>query len=61
MEGSRFGRAVDLTAMKDYDDLLNELEEIFELKGELCPRNKWEVIYADDEGDMMLVGDDPWL
>nr|GMD34158.1 auxin response factor 9-like isoform X2 [Ipomoea batatas] len=60
MEGSRFGRAVDLTTMKDYDDLLNELEEIFELKGELCPRSKWEVIYADDEGDMMLVGDDPW-
>ncbi|KAK6935550.1 AUX/IAA domain [Dillenia turbinata] len=22
--------------------------------------NNWEVVFTDDEGDMMLVGDDPW-
>lgn len=21
---------------------------------------KWAVVFTDDEGDMMLVGDDPW-
>ncbi|XP_055817103.1 auxin response factor 11 isoform X1 [Solanum dulcamara] len=61
MQGVRVGRAVDLTALSGYDDLISELEKIFDIKGELCPRNKWEVVYTDDEGDMMLVGDDPWL
>ncbi|CAA6665752.1 unnamed protein product [Spirodela intermedia] len=28
--------------------------------GELRDRNKWEVVFTDNEGDMMLVGDDPW-
>lgn len=60
MQGVRVGRAVDLTALSGYDDLISELEKIFDIKGELCPRNKWEVVYTDDEGDMMLVGDDPW-
>ncbi|CAN4111433.1 unnamed protein product [Withania somnifera] len=60
MQGVCVGRAVDLTALSGYDDLISELENIFDIKGELCPRNKWEVVYTDDEGDMMLVGDDPW-
>lgn len=61
MQGVCVGRAVDLTGLSGYDDLIIELEKIFDIKGELCPRNKWEVVYTDDEGDMMLVGDDPWL
>lgn len=60
MQGVVVGRAVDLTSLESYDDLINELEKLFEIKGELRPRNKWEVVYTDDEGDMMLVGDDPW-
>ncbi|CAI9101111.1 OLC1v1038365C1 [Oldenlandia corymbosa var. corymbosa] len=60
MQGVAVGRAVDVTALGSYDDLIEELEKLFDLKGELSPRNKWEVIYTDDEGDMMLVGDDPW-
>lgn len=60
MQGVAVGRAVDLTALESYDDLISELENLFEIKGELRPRNKWEVVYTDDEGDMMLVGDDPW-
>lgn len=60
MQGVAVGRAVDLTSLESYDDLINELEKLFEIKGELQPRNKWEVVYTDDEGDMMLVGDDPW-
>ncbi|KAL6322093.1 hypothetical protein AAG906_005027 [Vitis piasezkii] len=60
MQGVAVGRAVDLTALEGYDELISELEKMFEIKGELCPRNKWEVVFTDDEGDMMLVGDDPW-
>lgn len=60
MQGVAVGRAVDLTALGSYDDLIRELEKLFEIEGELSPRNKWEVVYTDDEGDMMLVGDDPW-
>lgn len=43
-----------------YNELISELEKMFEIKGELQVRSKWEVVYTDDEGDMMLVGDDPW-
>ncbi|KAG6391444.1 hypothetical protein SASPL_149198 [Salvia splendens] len=60
MQGVAVGRAVDLTTLKGYDNLIIELEEMFEIKGELQSRNKWEIVFTDDEGDMMLVGDDPW-
>ena len=60
MQGIAVGRAVDLTNLEGYDDLILELEQMFDIKGELHHRNKWEVVYTDDEGDMMLVGDDPW-
>ncbi|KAK6263277.1 hypothetical protein QUC31_009093 [Theobroma cacao] len=61
MQGVAVGRAVDLTMLEGYDQLIDELEEMFDIKGGLRPRNKWEIVYTDDEGDMMLVGDDPWL
>lgn len=60
MQGVAVGRAVDLTILESYDQLIDELEELFDIKGELRPRAKWEVVFTDDEGDMMLVGDDPW-
>lgn len=60
MQGVAVGRAVDLTTLKGYDDLINELEKMFEIKGELRPPSKWAVVFADNENDMMLVGDDPW-
>ncbi|XP_057996936.1 auxin response factor 18 isoform X2 [Hevea brasiliensis] len=61
MQGVAVGRAVDLTVLKGYGDLIKELEEMFEIKGELSTRDKWAVVFTDDEGDMMLLGDDPWL
>ncbi|XP_050226231.1 auxin response factor 9 [Mercurialis annua] len=60
MQGFAVGRAIDLTMVRGYDQLLDELEEMFDIKGQLHPRDKWEIVYTDDEGDMMLVGDDPW-
>ena len=61
MQGVAVGRAVDLTVLKGYNDLIDELEKMFEIKGELRTRNKWAVVFTDDENDKMLVGDDPWL
>lgn len=60
MQGIAIGRGVDLTAFGCYDDLIVELENMFEIRGELQSRNKWQIVYTDNEGDMMLVGDDPW-
>ncbi|KAG7566635.1 Auxin response factor [Arabidopsis suecica] len=60
MQGIAVGRAVDLTLLKSYDELIEELEEMFEIQGQLRPRDKWIVVFTDDEGDMMLAGDDPW-
>ncbi|CAN6232073.1 unnamed protein product [Urochloa humidicola] len=61
MQGMAVGRAVDLTRVDGYDDLLHKLEEMFDIQGELSTSlKKWKVTYTDDEDDMMLVGDDPW-
>ncbi|XP_059653663.1 auxin response factor 1-like [Cornus florida] len=61
MQGIAVGRAVDLTRLDRYEDLLKKLEEMFEIDGELCgSAKKWKVVYTDDENDRMMVGDDPW-
>ncbi|KAD4384777.1 hypothetical protein E3N88_24945 [Mikania micrantha] len=60
MQGVAVGRAVDLTVLKGYDELIDELENMFEIKGKLRPRVQLEIMFTDDEGDMMLMGDDPW-
>ncbi|CAN4108208.1 unnamed protein product [Withania somnifera] len=61
MQGKAVGRAVDLTRLDSYEDLLKKLEEMFEIEGELrgSPK-KWLVVYTDNENDTMMVGDDPW-
>ncbi|CAH9111755.1 unnamed protein product [Cuscuta epithymum] len=61
MQGKAVGRAVDVAGFDGYEDLLKKLEDMFEIKGELCGLvKKWQVVYTDDEDDMMMVGDDPW-
>ncbi|KAF8027969.1 hypothetical protein BT93_E0784 [Corymbia citriodora subsp. variegata] len=60
MQGMAVGRAVDLTMLEGYSKLIDELEQMFDLKGQLRPRDKWQIVFTDDEGDMMLMGDDPW-
>ncbi|XP_047160481.1 auxin response factor 18-like [Vigna umbellata] len=60
MQGVAVGRAVDLTVLKDYEALVDELEKIFDIKGELRMQTKWVITFTDDENDMMLAGDDPW-
>lgn len=60
MQGVAVGRAVDLSTLEGYSQLIYELEEMFDLRGQLRPRNKWEIVFTDDEGDTMLLGDHSW-
>ncbi|PHU29067.1 hypothetical protein BC332_01160 [Capsicum chinense] len=54
------GRAVDLTRLDGYGDLLMKLD-MFEIEGELRgSTKKWLVVYTNDEDDMIMVGDDLW-
>ncbi|XP_010689577.2 auxin response factor 4 isoform X2 [Beta vulgaris subsp. vulgaris] len=60
-QGSLVGRAIDLSKLKSYADLMNELEHLFGMEGLLQdPAKGWRILYTDKENDMMVVGDDPW-
>ncbi|TKY60535.1 Auxin response factor 2 [Spatholobus suberectus] len=60
-KGIALGRSVDLTKFSNYVELIAELDQLFEFGGELTsPQKDWLIVYTDNEGDMMLVGDDPW-
>lgn len=55
------GRAIDISQLHGYDDLLIELERLFGMEGLLKdPAKGWRILFTDDENDMMVVGDDPW-
>ncbi|XP_078433812.1 auxin response factor 9-like isoform X2 [Wolffia australiana] len=61
LQGMAVGRAVDLSRFEGYGELMMKIGEMFGIQGELVgPQRKWQVVYTDDEDDMMLVGDDPW-
>jgi len=56
---------VDLIKFNGYTDLIAELDEMFDFKGQLKGSNKeWMVVYTDMKVIyilyMMLVGDVPW-
>ncbi|KAL0924119.1 hypothetical protein M5K25_004928 [Dendrobium thyrsiflorum] len=60
-QGIALGRSVDLSKFSNYEELIMGLDQMFEFEGELmAPTKDWLLVYTDDEGDMMLVGDDPW-
>ncbi|KAK9117699.1 hypothetical protein Sjap_016646 [Stephania japonica] len=60
-QGVALGRSVDLAKFKGYDELIAELDQMFEFNGELMgPQKNWLVVYIDIVDDMMLVGDEPW-
>ncbi|KAF2300574.1 hypothetical protein GH714_014083 [Hevea brasiliensis] len=60
-QGSLVGRAIDLSRLNGYSDLLGELERLFSMEGLLRDPNKgWRILYTDSENDVMVVGDDPW-
>ncbi|GLJ23874.1 hypothetical protein SUGI_0453660 [Cryptomeria japonica] len=55
------GRTLDLTQFEGYKELINELEVMFNFEGQLTDSSKgWRVSYKDEEGDVLLIGDDLW-
>lgn len=59
--GTALGRSVDLTRFHGYDELISELDQMFDFNGSLINGiSGFHITYKDDEGDMMLVGDNPW-
>lgn len=53
-------RAVDVNRFKDYTELRCELARMFNLDGQLDPTVGWQLVFTDNEDDLLLVGDDPW-
>ncbi|KAF8107732.1 hypothetical protein N665_0117s0004 [Sinapis alba] len=60
MEG-KVERTVDLTVFDGYNQLIDELERLFDIKGKLHMRDEWKIVFINTDGDMMLLGDDPWI
>ncbi|XP_048336269.2 auxin response factor 23 isoform X1 [Ziziphus jujuba] len=59
--GTVLGRSVDLSRFDGYDDLISELDLMFDFNGSLkSGSNGWQVSYIDNERDMMLLGDCQW-
>ncbi|EFJ34850.1 hypothetical protein SELMODRAFT_405821 [Selaginella moellendorffii] len=55
----QMGRALDLRKFRGYRELLEELQHLFGIDKNLNG-SEWQAVYVDNEGDMLLVGDDPW-
>eukprot|EP01018_Ginkgo_biloba_P020021 Gb_02925 [translate_table: standard] len=56
------GRSIDISRYKNYDELRCELARMFGLEGQLedPKRSGWQLVFVDNENDILLVGDDPW-
>ncbi|KAF8101657.1 hypothetical protein N665_0202s0020 [Sinapis alba] len=51
---------MDLTIFDGYSKLIDELERLFDIKGELHMHNQRRIFFIDNDGDMMTLGNDPW-
>ncbi|KAJ8898678.1 hypothetical protein K2173_004712 [Erythroxylum novogranatense] len=59
--GSKLQMSVDLMRFHGYDELIYELDKMFDFKGSLIDGSSgWHVTFAEKEGDMMLIRDIPW-
>lgn len=59
--GDALGRSVDLMRFDGYDELISELDHMFNFKGSLINGSSgWHVTFTDYEGDTMPIGDYPW-
>ncbi|KAE8009608.1 hypothetical protein FH972_006036 [Carpinus fangiana] len=59
--GTALGRSVDLMRFDGYDELISELDQMFDFQGSLIYRTSgWHVTFTDGEGLMMLIGDISW-
>ncbi|XP_010908226.1 auxin response factor 12 [Elaeis guineensis] len=56
------GRLLDITRFSSYDELREELGQMFGIEGLLDDplRSGWQLVFVDRENDVLLLGDDPW-
>ncbi|KAL9686447.1 hypothetical protein QQ045_023906 [Rhodiola kirilowii] len=56
------GRSLDITRFSSYDELREELGQMFGIEGNLDDprRSGWQLVFVDRENDVLLLGDDPW-
>ncbi|KAG1359492.1 hypothetical protein COCNU_08G009380 [Cocos nucifera] len=56
------GRSLEITRFNSYDELREELGQMFGIKGQLEDplRSGWQLVFVDRENDVLLLGDDPW-
>ncbi|XP_020079642.1 auxin response factor 12-like isoform X1 [Ananas comosus] len=56
------GRSLDITRFNNYDELREELGQMFGIQGQLEDphRSGWQLVFVDRENDILLLGDDPW-
>ncbi|XP_071702320.1 auxin response factor 8-like [Rutidosis leptorrhynchoides] len=53
------GRSLDISRFNSYDELREELGQMFGIEG-LFERSGWQLVFVDRENDVLLLGDDPW-
>nr|ANI70191.1 auxin response factor ARF19 [Salvia miltiorrhiza] len=56
------GRTLDITQFNSYQELRQELGQMFGVEGLLedPQRSGWQLVFVDRENDVLLLGDDPW-
>ncbi|XP_077221193.1 auxin response factor 12-like [Tasmannia lanceolata] len=56
------GRSLDITRFSSYNELREELGQMFGIEGQLEDplRSGWQLVFVDRENDVLLLGDDPW-
>uniref|UniRef100_A0A7N0TUU5 Auxin response factor n=2 Tax=Kalanchoe fedtschenkoi TaxID=63787 RepID=A0A7N0TUU5_KALFE len=56
------GRSLDISRFSSYDELREELGQMFDIEGHLDDplRSGWQLVFVDRENDVLLLGDDPW-
>jgi hypothetical protein len=53
-------RALDVNRFNNYAELRCELAHMFNLECKLEQELGWQLVFLDNENDLLLVGDDPW-
>ncbi|XP_047319683.1 auxin response factor 8-like isoform X2 [Impatiens glandulifera] len=56
------GRSLDITRFTSYNQLREELGQMFGIEGLLedPQRSGWQLVFVDRENELLLLGDDPW-
>lgn len=53
-------RAINVNRFSNYVELQRELVDMFNLECQLDQEHGWQLVFRDNEDDLLLVGDDPW-